>query len=69
MKNILHPQVRGNNISLTLTDKKKEDIEPYFSKLSDGGKVMHPIEIVFFGCYGDFTDKFGINWMFQADSS
>jgi PhnB protein len=60
---------KGNMISLTLTGNKKENIEAYFAKLSRGGKISHAIEKVFFGWYGDFTDRFGIDWMVQAESS
>jgi uncharacterized glyoxalase superfamily protein PhnB len=46
----------------------KESIEKYFSRLSEGGSKIQPIQRTFFGWYGDFKDKFGVNWMFQADN-
>ncbi len=60
--------VKGNAISLSIIGTTKKDIEPYFSKLSKGGKVAHALKQEFFGTYGDLTDKFGIDWMFQADT-
>ena len=36
----------------------------FFNKLSDGGKITMPMQSTFWGDYfGNFTDKFGINWM------
>lgn len=60
--------IKGNNISLSIMGTNMEEIQPYFSKLSSGGTVKHPLGKTFFGVYGDFTDKFGIDWMFQADN-
>ena len=56
---------RGDNVFLCLVGKSKEEIETLFSKLSQGGKVTTPLKHEFFGIYGDLTDKFGFNWMFQ----
>ena len=55
----------GNNVFLCLVCKNKEEIETLFSKLSEGGKVTTPLRQEFFGTYGDFPDKFGINWTLQ----
>lgn len=53
-------------VSLCLYANSKDEIEPLFDKLADGGQVAHPLEEAFFGTYGDLTDKFGVSWMFQA---
>jgi PhnB protein len=52
----------GNTIYLCLVCRSKEEIETLFSKLSAGGKVIHPLKEEFIGV---FTDKFGFNWMLQ----
>jgi PhnB protein len=57
----------GDNISLSITGTSPEELRTFFSKLSKGGKVEHELKEEFFGTYGDLTDKFGIDWMFQAD--
>jgi PhnB protein len=57
----------GNMISLCINGDARSEIEPYFNKLATGGKVLHALEEMFFGTYGDITDKFGIHWMFQAN--
>jgi PhnB protein len=59
--------VKGNTISLCLNGTSKSEIEVYFSRLSAGGTVGTALREEFFGTYGSFTDKFGIDWMFQAD--
>ena len=61
--------VKGNAIYLCVIGSSKEEIEPIFAKLSEGGNVGHPLKEEFFGTYGDLTDKFGIDWMFQADNN
>ena len=57
----------GNNVSLTIVCSSKEEIDSFFAKLSAGGKVAHPLKEEFFGTYGDLTDKYGINWMFNYE--
>jgi PhnB protein len=46
---------KGNEISLTIAGSSKEEIESFFSKLSAGGNVTHPLKEEFFGLYGDLT--------------
>ena len=59
----------GNTVSLCIVGANAEELKPIFSKLSKGGKVTHELKSEFFGTYGDLTDKFGIDWMFQADNA
>ena len=60
--------VKGNTISLLLNCSSKDEIETWFSKLSKGGKVHHPLKEEFWGSvFGDFTDKFGMRWMLNWD--
>jgi PhnB protein len=56
---------QGNNVYLCLVCESKDEIKTLFAKLSRGGKVHHALKEEFFGTYGDLTDKFGTNWMFQ----
>jgi PhnB protein len=54
----------GNNFSISVNTGAKEEAERIFNSLSDGGKVIMPMENTFWGSYfGMLTDKFGINWM------
>lgn len=55
---------QGNNFSISISADSKQDADRFFSKLSEGGQVVMPMEKVFWGEYfGMLTDKFGINWM------
>ena len=59
--------VAGNNISLSLNPNSKAEADKLFAALSKDGKVIMPMEDMFWGEYfGMLTDKFGINWMISA---
>ena len=53
----------GNTISLCLICDSRDEIKNLFSKLSERGRVRHPLKEEFFGTFGDLTDRFGVNWM------
>jgi PhnB protein len=56
--------VKGNNITLCLHCHDDEEIETFFTRLADGGKVITPLHQSFWGAtYGELTDKFGMKWM------
>ena len=58
------PVVQGNNFSISYQPQSRTETEDLFTKLSDGGTVMMPLQDMFWGAYfGGCTDKFGINWM------
>jgi PhnB protein len=61
--------IRGNTITLCINGGTKEELQQFFAKLSEGGTVGQPLTEAFFGTYGELTDKFGMNWMFQADNA
>ncbi len=64
--------VHGNNINLMLNCSSEEEINSFYSKLSEGGQVTHPVKEESWGAlFGHFTDKFGINWMlnFQKNAA
>ena len=59
---------KGNNFSLSLDAKSREEAENLFNKLSEGGNVTMPLADTFWGAYfGMWTDKFGINWLVNYD--
>lgn len=61
---------KGNNISLSLNCSTEDEIETFFSNLSAGGRVMHPLAKQFWGAtFGVLTDKYGIKWMLSYDKS
>ena len=57
---------KGGNISLSLNFDDLAEGEKLFSMLSSGGAVETPLTDMFWGAkFGQFTDKFGIDWMFN----
>jgi PhnB protein len=55
---------QGNNMHINLEPDSREEATRLFTELSAGGVVEMPMQDMFFGAYyGNFTDKFGINWM------
>ena len=54
----------GTAMHLCIVCDSEEQLNTYFNKLAEGGKVNHPVEKFFAGTIGDLSDKFGINWMF-----
>ena len=55
---------QGNNFSVSVNTDKKDEADRIFGELSDGGKIIMPMNKTFWDSYfGMFTDKFGIQWM------
>lgn len=56
----------GNNVHISLEPETKEETKQLFDALSVGGVISQELQEMFWGSlYGSFTDKFGINWMFN----
>jgi PhnB protein len=54
----------GGNFSISVNADDEKDADRIFNGLSAGGKVVMPMQKVFWGSYfGMLTDKFGIQWM------
>lgn len=57
----------AGNISLTLTFNDLAEAQRVFQALSQGGKVVMPLEDAFWGGkFGTLTDRFGIEWFVTA---
>ena len=55
---------QGNNMHICLEPETREETKRIFDELSSGGTVTMPLQDMFFGAYfGEFADKYGINWM------
>ncbi len=58
------PVDQGENISLAISIREESEVRRLFDGLSAGGEVTMPLEKTFWAdLYGEFTDKFGINWI------
>lgn len=56
--------VVGNNVYISIHPDSKEEADRIFNALSAGGKIQMPIADQVWGdYYGNFTDKFGVQWM------
>ncbi|MBS1660293.1 MAG: SRPBCC domain-containing protein [Bacteroidetes bacterium] len=56
--------VQGNNMHICIEPETREEAKRIFDELSAGGNVTMPLKDMFFGAYfGEFSDKYGINWM------
>lgn len=59
-----YPPTVGDNMSVSLMGKDKEQLTKIFDQLSAGGQVKQPLKKESWGdTFGYFVDKFGINWM------
>ena len=59
-------ELSGGNVSLSLHLEDLAQGERLFNALSSGGSVETPLTDMFWGAkFGQFTDKFGIDWMFN----
>lgn len=55
---------KGNNMHINLEPNSREEALRIFNALAEGGKVIQPMQDMFWGAYyGSLTDQFGINWM------
>lgn len=60
----------GTSNTIAIGSDSKEETEKLFNGLSEGGKVIMPLEKMFWGGYfGNWEDKFGQQWLinYQAD--
>jgi PhnB protein len=54
----------GNNIAISLSGDDNDKLRGYWDQLTEGAKVTMPLERQVWGDeFGQFTDKFGIQWM------
>ncbi|MBP0904236.1 SRPBCC domain-containing protein [Mariniflexile gromovii] len=57
---------QGNNMHICLEPDSREETQRLFNALSEGGNITMPLEDMFFGSFfGECSDKYEINWMFN----
>ncbi|HKC36342.1 MAG TPA: VOC family protein [Chitinophagaceae bacterium] len=60
--------INGNGYQINITSDDEKELNSFFSKMSDGGKIKLPFGNMPWGAkLGMLTDKFGKNWMFSFD--
>src|ERR1700748_666652 len=56
----------GNSVGLCLHCSSDAEINTFFDRLAAGGEIKMPLHQSFWGStYGELTDKYGMNWMFN----
>lgn len=64
------PFRKGNNFSVCIQCESRDEIERIFKSVGEGGKSTMPLQDTFWGAYfGMLTDKFGVNWMFNFETT
>jgi len=59
---------QGNNISLTVVSKNRDELTSIFNRLKQGGTVHMDLQETFWtGLYGNLRDKYGIEWQMSLD--
>jgi PhnB protein len=59
--------VIGDNISLTVLLTDEQEQTRIFEALSQGGKVVQPLQEAFWGArFGMLVDRYGIHWMLSC---
>jgi PhnB protein len=62
----------GNMMSIFVIGEGLDELRPAFDKLSqaaDQNATFQPLHDMPFGTYGQFTDKFGVPWIFKGDKA
>lgn len=61
---------QGNTFAIFVTGKTYEELRPIFDKLKDGdnNERLQELHDMPFGTYGQFYDKFGVQWIFRGNT-
>jgi PhnB protein len=59
----------GTNFSLSLSGDDEALLRGWFERLSDGGRVLQPLEKAPWGdSFGMCADRFGVTWLVNVNS-
>ncbi len=65
-----HVLKEGNNVHISIHPETKEEADRLIKGLSEGGQVEMEMQDTFWGAYyGNFKDRFGINWMINVSGA
>jgi len=61
--------IQGNMFSIFITGKNYDEMKVVFDKLSNGAekKWFQELHDMPFGVYGQFFDKYGVQWIFVVE--
>ena len=62
--------VQGNTFAIYVVGKTYDELKTIFDKLRDGdnNKRLQELRDMPFGIYGQFYDKYGVQWIFKGDA-
>jgi len=64
------PYTPGNNFAIAVAPDSRAEADRIFKELSDDGTTTMPMTDMFWGGYfGSLTDKYGVQWMLNYDTS
>ena len=63
--------VQGNTFAIYVTGSSHDELRPIFDKLKDGenNTRLQELREMPFGIYGQFYDKYGVQWIFRGSPS
>jgi PhnB protein len=61
--------IHGNTYAIFVVGKSYDELKAVFDKLKDGdnNKRLQELHDMPFGTYGQFYDKYGVQWIFKGD--
>ncbi len=58
-----HGLIKGNAVSMVLNCTSEKEVFDCYKSLSEGGEILHEIELTFWGAhFGDLNDRYGNHW-------
>lgn len=62
--------VEGNMFAIFITGSSYDELKPIFDKLKDGenNERLQELHEMPFGVYGQFYDKYGVQWIFRGSN-
>lgn len=63
--------IQGNMYAIFVTGKSFDELKTVFDKLRDGdnNQRLQELHDMPFGTYGQFYDRYGVQWIFKGDKS
>jgi PhnB protein len=60
---------QGNTYAIFVVGGKYDELKVVFDKLADGAEeqMFQPLHELPFGTYGQFYDRYGVQWIFKGD--
>jgi PhnB protein len=63
--------VQGNTYAIYINGSSYDELKPVFDKLKDGdnNKRLQELHEMPFGIFGQFYDKYGVQWIFRGEKT